>query len=251
MYCGALSVNGIYKISRAQRVGDYSLPLVGDVAIDTLDIRNDFGFAQSFLGRCDEDRGQFCPRLQKFLLVTLYVSCEFAFTQFVCFGKDDGERNLVLAQPLHKLQVNLLWFVATVHQYEQTHQRFAQQAVALNHHLELGALLLARLCKTITGQIHQMPMRVGACIDEEVVDEQGFAWLLTGLRQFGIMREHIDETGLTHIASTNESVLRDSRLRTLHHVRTGNNKGCRSNHIYGCWLCNFCLSIEEQRQTYR
>ena len=67
-------------------------------------------------------------------------------------------------------------------------------------------------------------MRVGTCIDEEMVDEQGLARLLTGLRQFGVVREHIDETGLAHIASTNESVLRDSRLWTLHDVWTGDDK---------------------------
>ena len=38
------------------------------------------------------------------------------------------------------------------------------------------------------------------------------------------MGKHIDERRFAHIASTNESVLRNGRLRTLHHVRTGDYK---------------------------
>ena len=67
-------------------------------------------------------------------------------------------------------------------------------------------------------------MRVGARVDEEVVDEQSLTGFLTGLRQLGVVREHIDKTGLADIASTNEGIFGNSSLGTLHNVRTGNDE---------------------------
>ena len=58
-------------------------------------------------------------------------------TQLVCLGKDDAERNITLAQPIHELSVYLLLVVAHIYKNEDVCQLLTLQDIAADHLLQL------------------------------------------------------------------------------------------------------------------
>lgn len=188
--------------------------------VDLVDIFQHFFGAETVLGRGDKDRWQFLPCLQENLLVCVHVHLDLAVAQFVGFCEDDGEGHFVLSAPLHKLKVDLLRLEARIDEYEERDELLAIEAVALDHLTERVALCLPRARKTIARQVHQMPLlRLTVGRDEEMIDGERLARFLGCLGQTIVMREHVDERRLSHIASPDKGVLRHRVLRTLLYVR--------------------------------
>ena len=64
-----------------------------------------------------------------------------------------------------------------------------------------------------------------------MVDQQGLAGFLTGLRQLRVMAQHIDQAGLAYITAPDKCVLGFARLRTILDVRTGDDICGVSYHV--------------------
>ena len=95
---------------------------------------------------------------------------------FVDLCEDERKGDFVFPEPFHKLQVDLLRFVATVDQDKQIRELFAFQDIIFDDPLDIFASLFSPLGKTIAREIDQIPLSV----DEEMVDKQRFSWFLRG-----------------------------------------------------------------------
>ena len=142
--------------------------------------------------------------LGKFTKIGCYILLATHLAQFVGLGEDDAEGDAVLAQPFHKLHVYALRLVTDVDEDKEVGHELAFQDVGGNHLFQLVLGFLAALGESVTGKIHQVPLLV----DEEVVDEHGLSRHGGCLGQLVIAGEHVYETALAHIASTDEGVFR-------------------------------------------
>ena len=88
--------------------------------------------------------------------------------------EDERKGDFVFPEPFHKLQVDLLRFVATVDQDKQIRELFAFQDIIFDDPLDIFASLFSPLGKTIAREIDQIPLSV----DEEMVDKQRFSRFL-------------------------------------------------------------------------
>ena len=108
--------------------------------------------------------------------------------------------------------VDALLFVADVDEDKEVDELFALEDIARDHLLQaaLRRLRARPLGVAIARKVHQIPL----VVDNEVVDEQGLARLRRRLGQSLAVGEHIDQTRLAHIGSSDKGKLGLGVLRT-------------------------------------
>jgi hypothetical protein len=104
--------------------------------------------------------------------------------------------------------------VATIDKNEKQCQLLAVQNIARNDMLKLLGLRFTAFCISIAGQVYQIPL----IVYKKMIDEQSLSRSGRCHRQFPLVREHIDKARLTHIGTSNESILGFSILWTLLYV---------------------------------
>ena len=112
---------------------------------------------------------------------------------------------------MEKGEINFLWFVTDVDEYEEAGQLLALQDVTTDHCFQLFHRLFTTLCIAVAWEIDDVPLFV----DEEMVDAHGFARGGGGECQILPASEGIDERGFAYVASSDEGVFGTSVDRAL------------------------------------
>ena len=159
--------------------------------------------ASSVLARGDEHWRQFLPGVQQVTLVGGNSLLPGHFAEFVKLGKHYAERHAVLAEPLHKLQVNLLWLESAVDKHKEVGHLLTLEHIVLDNALELLAAVFAAAGITIAWQVNDVPL----VVDEEVVYKQRLARSGRCLSQALVVGEHIDKRRLAHVGAANKRIL--------------------------------------------
>ena len=130
----------------------------------------------------------------------LHALLTLGFREFVGLGKDDAERNTVLAEHLDEPQVDLLGFEADVHQHEQEVHFLAFEHVVGDQLRKFAALRLRRAGISVARQVDQIP----GVVDAEMVYQARFPGRSRYLGQPRAGGEHVDERRFADVAPPDE-----------------------------------------------
>ena len=133
--------------------------------------------------------GKFVPRCGERLFESGKVFHHLTLIFLIGFCKDDGERDAIFAKELDKGEVDFLGRDARIDQNEDVGQLFAFEHIVGGHFLPKGAVVAGSARIAIAREIDEIPLLV----DEEMVDELGFAGASACFSEVLHTRQHIDE----------------------------------------------------------
>ena len=150
----------------------------------------------------------------------LLLSC--AAADLVRLGGNHGERDAHLAEEEVHLLIVLGRLVADIHKAQDVAQFIGLLEVILHHFAPAEFLLLINLGEAVAGQINQMK----AVVEQEGIDEPGFAGRLRRAREGAAVAELIDEAAFADVGFSGDGNLRQSDALELPVLRHRSNKFC-------------------------
>lgn len=171
-----------------------------------------------------------------------HVCCKLFLLHLITLRKNDRKQNMRSIKPAYKCQVGMLRRDLTINKYKHALQVLSSQDIFRYHILPLVTGLLRNLRIAVSRQIDQMPalhfIFIILTFYLKIIYQLCFPRLRARLRKLFLTADRIDQTWFPDITSTDKSILRYIRRRTLIITRTTHDE------LWGkdfSWHSDYCM----------